>query len=100
MRKMHTEKHLGVLLKRLKDLHADPIKELGKRSGFTRPTICKYLSGDNLRPANQAKLIEITLDIIEEGQEKRKSLIQRSRRIIQLELELEQEDTIEKVELT
>ena len=90
--KMYTHKHLQLLLKRLWDLHVDPIKELGSRSGLTRPTVCKFLNGQELRPVNQSRLIEISLDIIEEGQAKRKALIQRSRQIIQFELELEQDE--------
>ncbi len=91
MELLYSEDTFKILIERLNDLQPEPIKALEQQSGLTRPTITKFLSGALLRKGNQMQLLECTLKLIEEGQKKRKELIQRGRRIIQTELEFEQE---------
>ena len=95
---MYTKKEFEQQLETLYNYYVAPIHELVKRSGLTRPTVTKFLEGHTLRSYNQDKLIEAVIKMNEEAQEKRRSLQQRGKRIIQFELELVEEDKIGKKE--
>ncbi|TPN87168.1 MULTISPECIES: hypothetical protein [Aquimarina] len=95
---MYTKKEFEEQLETLYNYYKEPIHKLVERSGLTRPTVTKFLEGNTLRSYNQDKLIEAVIKMNEEAQEKRRSLQQRGKRIIQLELELADEEHIEKSE--
>ncbi|WP_062055960.1 hypothetical protein [Aquimarina longa] len=85
---MYTKKEFNEQLKTLYTYYKEPIDQLAERSGLSRPTVTKFLEGNALRSYNQDKLIEAVLKMNEEAQAKRKSLQERGKRIIQLELAL------------
>lgn len=85
---MYTKKEFKTQLEMLYYYYKEPVKELIDRSGFTHPTVRKFLKGNALRTYNQDVLIEVVIKMNEEAVEKRRSLQQRGKRVIQLELEL------------
>lgn len=95
---MYTKKEFEEQLETLYNYYKEPIHKLVERSGLTRPTVTKFLEGNTLRSYNQDKLIEAVINLNEEAQEKRRSLQERGKRIIQLELELADGEHIEKSE--
>lgn len=95
---MYTKKEFEEQLETLYNYYKEPIHKLVERSGLTRPTVTKFLEGNTLRSYNQDKLIEAVIKLNEEAQEKRRSLQERGKRIIQLELELADGEHIEKSE--
>lgn len=95
---MYTKKEFEQQLKTLYSYYKEPVHQLVERSGLTRPTIYKFLEGRTLRSYNQDTLIEVVIKMNEEAQVKRKSLQERGRRVIQLELELAEGKNIEKNE--
>ncbi|TSE10317.1 hypothetical protein [Aquimarina algiphila] len=95
---MYTKKEFEEQLETLYNYYKEPIHKLVERSGLTRPTVTKFLEGNTLRSYNQDKLIEAVIKLNEEAQEKRRSLQERGKRIIQLELELADAEHIEKSE--
>ncbi len=95
---MYTKKEFDEQLETLYNYYKEPIHKLVELSGLTRPTVSKFLEGNTLRSYNQDKLIEAVIKMNEEAQEKRRSLQERGKRIIQLELELSEGEQIEKSE--
>lgn len=91
---MYTKKEFEEQLNTFYSYYKEAIHELTKRSGFTRPTVTKFMEGNTLRSVNQDILIELVIKMNEEAQEKRRSLQQRGRCIMQLELELTENERI------
>lgn len=95
---MYTKKEFDEQLETLYNYYKEPVHKLVELSGLTRPTVSKFLEGNTLRSYNQDKLIEAVIKMNEEAQEKRRSLQERGKRIIQLELELAEGEQIGKSE--
>ncbi|WP_025663330.1 hypothetical protein [Aquimarina megaterium] len=95
---MYTKKEFEEQLETLYNYYAAPIHKLVERSGLTRPTVTKFLEGKTLRSYNQDTLIEAVIKMNEEAQVKRRSLQERGKRVIQLELGLVEGENIEKSE--
>jgi hypothetical protein len=95
---MYTKKEFEEQLETLYNYYKEPIHKLVERSGLTRPTVTKFLEGKTLRSYNQDTLIEAVIKMNEEAQIKRRSLQERGRRVIQLELGLVEGENKEKSE--
>lgn len=97
---MYTKKEFKEQLETLYGYYKEPIHELATRSNLTRPTVTKFLEGHRLRSYNQDKLIDVVIGMNEEAQAKRKSMQDRGKRVIQLELELVEGENTGKIEST
>ena len=89
---MYTKREFDKQLETLYKYYEAPIHRLMERTGFTRPTVQKFLDGKLLRIHNQDQLIETVIQMNEEALKKRELLQQRGREVVQLEFQLNQRD--------
>ncbi len=85
---MYVKSEFTEQLKMLDKYNDAPTQLLMERTGFSRPTVQKFLDGHQLRSYNQDKLIEAVIKINEEALEKRKSLEIRRKEVARLEFQL------------
>ncbi|WP_281989757.1 hypothetical protein [Aquimarina aggregata] len=78
--------------------YKEPIKLLMDRSGLAKPTVWKFLNGKSLRTYNQDKLIECVVALNEMAVAKRQALRDRGKKVIQLELQLGEGNSLENSE--
>lgn len=78
---MYTEREFKKQIKLLHSFYKKPIQGLKDLTGFSRPTIVRYLNGIPLRSYNQDKLNGAVIQMNEEAVAFQKSIAQRGRSI-------------------
>ena len=83
---MYTEDHIEKVLLRVRQMVTNPFKLIENKTGLSRTTIDRFFSGITVRKCTQDKIFEACLEIIDEKQQKRLELKDKSERLLQLQL--------------
>ena len=85
---MYSKEEAQRLERKLNKLFDDPIAQVSRKSGKSRPTVSKFLKGGKVRPSSAEIIYDACIELIEEKENKRQSNVKRSKR-----LDSEVEDT-------